>query len=272
MNFVTTAEEKFSQAAEKIARIEVNGVRLFNSFSPTQLAEYTAFWLKNEFLMVPKALTDEAIAMFSREITFENMTSVNDPRQFFRVHNDEACHPFIHHQVLHACTQFYEGVLSTTLIPAYAFAMKYIKNSDMDPHYDNFNNPISSTVCYHFTPGGLSNPVYVDRAKFSNPYTMRLTVKDRPGIPAENVATLDLHPGDIAIFRGRNHLHWRDAVANDMDYRALLLHFCDYNYKGVSSAGGQIPNVAHELIDIESYDEFRETYTMYFEKNGQDWT
>ena len=117
----------------------------------------------------------------------------------------------------------------------------------------------------------MTNPLLLDKARFANPYTQRMTVKDKAGIPSGNVVSMDLAPGDIAAFRGRNHLHWRNPIAGDMDYRAVLLHFSDFKYKNTVVKGQPIPHVIDSLVDVDSYDRFRETYAMYFEQNGQDW-
>ena len=255
----------------RITDIAFEGTPLFNDLTLQQISALASFWHANDYVLVRNALTAEAISLLERGISFEAGNAVEDPRQFHRVHNDEDNTPFVK-SFLEAAKPFYELVLDTRIITSYAFAMKYIKNSDMHPHYDNHNNPISSTVCYHFTPGGVSNPLYLDKARFANPYPMRLTVTDRDGIPSENVVRLDLQPGDIAVFRGRNHLHWRDAVSTEMDYRALLLHFSDYSYKGTMSHGRQIvPHITGSLVDMNNYDEFRSIYTMYFEDSGKTW-
>lgn len=261
----------FAVASAKVASVTLEGVRLFNDLSRESLASTVTFWKQNEYVFLRDALTDDAISLLMERVTYEEMTCVDDPRQFYRVHNDESCSGFIH-KFLAASRSYYSAILSAELSPAYAFSMKYIKNSDMDPHYDNFNNPISSTICYHFSPEHLSNPIYVDRARFDNPYTHRVTVKDRDGIPVENVAEMNLRAGDIAVFRGRNHLHWRRLVSDEMDYRALLLHFFDYKYKGMLINGtDQIPLINAHLLDFENYDEFRRQYVMYFDAAGQPW-
>lgn len=127
-------------------------------------------------------------------------------------------------------------------------------------------------MCYHFTPEHLNNPIYLDRARFENPYPRRVTIKDRRGIPVENVVELHLRAGDVAIFRGRNHLHWRDFVSEEMDYRALLLHFTNYKYKGVLFTGSdQLPQIDPTLLDFESYDDFRQRYVMYFNNGRRSW-
>lgn len=271
MDGIAITDIDYSVASAKIASVNIEGVRIFNDVSPEKLLSLIKFWRQNEYLFLQNALTFDAIAMLRERITYEELIAVADPRQFYRVHNDEQCSPFIN-KALAASKSYYAAILSADMAPAYAFAMKYIKNSDMDPHYDNYNNPISSTICYHFTPEHLNNPIYVDRARFENPYTHRVTIKDRNGIPVENVAEMNLRAGDIAVFRGRNHLHWRNFVADEMDYRALLLHFYDYKYKGdLLNGSSQVPHIEATLIDFESYDDFRRRYAMYFDVAGQSW-
>jgi len=248
----------------------VRGVRLFNHRTQADLDALAELWKRQGFLLVRSALTPEAVDLLTREVTFHKRLSVHDVRQFYRAHNDDECNGLLR-EVLEAANGFYSVLLRASLASEYAFAMHYIKNSDMDPHYDNYNNNISSTICYHATPEDLKNPIFVDKAKFSNPYTMRVTVKDRDGIPGQNVVELDLKPGDMAVFRGRNHLHWRNFVSDDMDYRAVLLHYSDYMYKGKMIRSRPMQHIANELIDVESYDAFREEHAMYFETSDQGW-
>jgi len=260
-----------TEVCERFAEIiGVRGVSLFNQRTTEELEANVECWKRDGFLFIGNALTSEAIELLNHEITFAQRNSVHDIRQFYRVHNDDNSADFIS-GFLHSANSFYSTLLRSSLVSEYGFAMQYIKNSDMDPHYDNYNNNISSTICYHATPDGLKNPIFVDKAKFLNPYTMRVTIKDRDGVPKQNVAILDLKPGDRAIFRGRNHLHWRNFIPQEMDYRALLLHYSDYTYKGRAVVGHQIPNIIHDLIDFDNYDAFREEYAMYFETSGKEW-
>lgn len=271
MNELVIPETEFLVAAAKIASVTLDGVRLFKEVPREKLQSWINFWQQNEYLFLRDALTPDAVSLLQERITFEEMTCADDPRQFHRVHNDNVCLTFINRFLL-ASKSYYSAILSVDIAPAYAFAMKYIKNSDMEPHYDNFNNPISSTVCYHFTPEHLSNPIFVDRARFENPYPRRVTIKDRGGIPVENVVEMNLRAGDIAIFRGRNHLHWRNFVSDEMDYRALLLHYSDYKYKGsLLASADQVPHIDATLIDFENYDDFRRRYAMYFDAAKRSW-
>ena len=271
MDAIEITDTAFLLTSARISSVTLEGVRLFNDISREGLLALIRFWRENEFLFLRNALTADAMSLLNKRITYNDMTCRNDPRQFYRVHNDESSASFIA-SFLAASQSYYSAILAVDIAPAYAFAMKYIKDSDMEPHYDNYNNPISSTVCYHFSPDHLSNPIYVDRARFENPYPRRVTVKDRNGIPVENVVEMNLRAGDVAVFRGRNHLHWRKFVADEMDYRALLLHFSDYKFKGTLLSGAdQVLNIEPGLIDFDNYDDFRRKYAMYFSSNGQSW-
>jgi hypothetical protein len=260
----------FSDLSARVASIRLDDVRLFNTLPIERLIYFCEFWRDNDYLVIPGALTGEAIQMLKERISFDRLNQVSEENQFYRVHHDESSTDFIF-KFLQISVSYYQTLLSTDLVASYGFAMKYIRNSDMHPHYDNYNNPISSTICYHSSPESLKNPLYLDRARFSNPYPWRLTVKDREGIPLANVVRLDLQPGDIAIFRGRSHLHWRDTIRDELDYRALLLHFCDYEYKGTVGHGSPVPNITKDQVFFDSYDEFRRTHMMYFEKNRSTW-
>jgi hypothetical protein len=253
-----------ASVSDRISSITLDGIQLFQSISDERLHSLTEFWKNNDYLLIADALTPAAIDLLNERIRYGQ----NDAGelQFHRIHNEGDSHHFIN-QFLGASVEYYKLVLAKDLLATYGFAMKYVKNSNLHPHYDNYNNPISSTICYHSAPSDVRIPIYLDRARFSNPYPLRLTVKDRDGIPRANVVSLDLRPGDIGIFRGRNHLHWRDAIADEVDYRAVLLHFSDYKYKGTMTAGsGSIQYIANAAyVTYDSYDEFRRAYMMYFE-------
>jgi hypothetical protein len=169
----------------------------------------------------------------------------------------------------------YSQLLNKKLTNFIGFAMKYNENSDCKPHYDNYNMPISSTICFK-NEEKISYPLYIDSSYFNNPHTFRLTVDDKDNIPKENIEKIDINEGDIGIFRGRNHLHWRDKKYVK-DYRAILCHTEDYSYNGNTISYihknedcfaniSDIKNIdIYALTDINSYDTFRKNYVMYFE-------
>lgn len=268
----TKVRDSKPPSALKSFNIKLDGSSLFRDLSKEKLKTLAKLWRERDYVVVENALTDEAIALLDRNITYDSNLAKHDPAQFYRTHNDQSCDVFVR-RFLAESTAYYSAILAMELQPAYTFAMRYSKNSDMDPHFDNYNNPISSTVCYHFSPGDVSNPIFLDRARFQNPHTHRVTIKDRDGIPPENVIEINLKAGDLVVFRGRNHLHWRKRIVDDLDYRAILLHYFDYRYKDETNWGNEsIPLVKHEMINFESYDAFRRKYIMYFDAAGQSWT
>jgi len=192
-------------------------------FKQVNLSEYSRYFADNGFVLVKDILTDEFKELLNENIAFDGVR-LNDVYQFKRKHNTNNSQAFID-KTLNEIKYFYEKLIGMPLISSYAFAMNYIKGSDMLPHYDNFDNPISSTVCY-YNKTCESQPILVDRAKFNNPFYRRLTIESRE-IPKENIEVLDVNEGDMCVFRGREHLHWRCQVNEDIDYKAILLHYMD---------------------------------------------
>lgn len=113
------------------------------------------------------------------------------------------------------------------LVFAYGFGAKYKLNGKLDPHYDNWNNTISMTVCLE----NLNKewPIYVHKQKYNNPYSWRQTIYNIEKLNKNDIAEIKLKPGDGAIFSGSNHLHWRDNMENETSI--VLLHWTKKNTK-----------------------------------------
>lgn len=264
--------KKNAEYRERLAAVKFQGIPVLRPLDDEILLDCQSTYRRKGYALVRKALSDDIIDFLDKTILFSNAYR-NDPLQFYRNHNDKTF-DFIIQKILHLMTDFYQVITEDTLLPTYSFAMNYIKGSHMLPHYDNYNNSVSSTVCCKNT--GKPNPILIDKAEFQNPYKMRLTVKSAATIPMRNVESLDVDCGDIGIFRGREHLHWRDKITEDVDYRAVLLHYTDYTYKGKAlpayeiSYGDTHPfadaigGINMELTNFDDYDSFREKYVMYF--------
>jgi hypothetical protein len=151
----------FSDVSGRVASISFDGVKLFNGITIERLIYFGEFWRDNDYLVIPDALTAEAIQMLKERISFNQLNQVSEPNQFYRVHHDESSADFIF-KFLNVSLLYYHILLSTDLVASYGFAMKYIRYSDMHPHYDNYNNPVSSTICYHSSPESLKNALYLD--------------------------------------------------------------------------------------------------------------
>ena len=252
-----------------------NNIKVFNNINnPSEKAK---FFLENDYLLLKDVLTDDIKTYLFNTVRFDKSiddpsNEINDRNQFYRQHGDAGIEPS---SFMKQILPFYEFILDKKLSPAIGFAMKYNSNSEVLPHYDNYNMPISSTICY-YNEDKINYPIYIDKSYFNNPHPFRLTVDDKNGIPNTNIIQLDLNEGDIAIFRGRNHLHWRHKQPVK-DYRAILVHTEDYTYNGdlisyifssdemIKADINNVKNVnTYALTNLNSYAQFRKDYAMYF--------
>lgn len=213
-------------------------------------------------------MTKEISELCQSIVLFDNHTK-NDSRQFYRNHHlkNENAEKLI--GIIHAFSnKLFSTIIEANLYNTYSFAMNYIKGSDMDPHYDLLLNSISATVV--FKGSNSYNPIFIDKALFRNPYTHRLTIKDKSSIPVDNIIELNADFCDIVCFRGREHLHWRKKIDFDEDYRAFLIHFTDYSFDGKSlQAPKEFPGMLHQLVDLNNYIEFRNNYAMFFDPKSK---
>ena len=250
-----------------------DNINVFKYISLEKSKELSDFFMNNDFLLLNDILTDEIKDYLKNNITFNKHNEINNKIQFYREHHDEDCNSFIS-RFFDTIKPFYEFILKKDLTRIIGFSMKYNENSDCKPHYDNYNMPISSTICF-YNEDKINYPFYIDKAYFYNPHPFRLTVDDKDGIPKENKVQININEGDIAIFRGRNHLHWREKLPVK-DYRALLCHTEDYKYNNklisyISSDNckkadiNNIKNInTYALTDLNNYEKFREDYVMHF--------
>jgi hypothetical protein len=244
--------------------IKIDEVQIFRELQENELNDIATFFEKNNYVLVKNILTNEIKNYLNNKITFNDNDSnaLNDVRQFYREHNDTSCSETIHN-FLNIVKPAYCLMLNKKLTNLIGFCMKYNENSDCLPHYDNYNMPISSTICFK-NEDSISYPLYIDKTYFNNPHPFRLTIHDKDGIPKENIIKIDINEGDIGIFRGRNHLHWRDKKYVK-DYRGILVHTEDYSYNGNTISYlhnehnfANINNVknigTYELTDVNNYD------------------
>jgi len=258
--------------------VKFDDIQIFRELDKNELYDIASFFEQNDYVLVKNILTDEIKKYLSNKITFNDSNALNDKRQFYREHNDSSCNEIIK-MFLNTLKPAYSLMLNKKLTNFLGFSMKYNENSDCIPHYDNYNMPISSTICFK-NDDNISYPLYIDKSYFNNPHPFRLTVDDKDNIPKENIIKIDINEGDIGIFRGRNHLHWRDKKYVK-DYRAILCHTEDYSYNGNTISyinrndyiWANINNVkninTYSLTDINSYDLFRHDYVMYFQNKNK---
>ncbi len=258
----------FEMLAKQINSSAINGIRVFDVGSAGLQKAHHAF-VRDGYVLLKNVLTPEFTAFCEQTIKFDERVRA-DSRQFYRDHNlkDGLSDALV--DAFHSLSMpLFAAIAGSDVRKQYSFAMKYVAGSNLLPHWDLDLNSISATVCYKGTR--QSNPIYIDRARFMNPYVNRVTIKDKATIPADNVERIDVDCMDIGIFRGREHLHWRDLIEFEEDYRAMLIHFTDYTLNGVSMdppKRDQISGIGAGLLDFDDYMEFRRRYCMYFDSRA----
>ena len=248
--------------------LQIREIKVFNQITINKILFLRKTFMKNGYFLAKKILSKELCELCQSIIIFDNSTK-NDDRQFYRNHNVKNDNSEKLISIIHEfLNKLFSLIMNRNLFNTYSFAMNYIKGSDMDPHYDLLLNSISATVV--FKGSNSYNPIFIDKSLFGNPYTHRLTIKDKSSIPVENIIELNADFCDIVCFRGREHLHWRNKINFDEDYRAFLVHFTDYSFNGkILQAPTEFFGIKHQLIDLNNYIDFRNHYAMFFDPTSK---
>lgn len=93
-----------------------------------------------------------------------------------------------------------ESTVGMTLYPTYSYARIYYKGSELQRHFDRESSEVTVSVCLQ---KDVDWPLYV---------------KNSDGV----VHKLDLEVGDIGIYSGRLHEHWRDPLPGEKQIQAFL--------------------------------------------------
>lgn len=188
------------------------------TLSEEDLGNYREFFLKNDYVLLKDVLTDEGKDYLNK---MEFQSTSGDHPQFGRNHNNEDFR-YIINEYVSDTLGFYKKIIGEQFYSTFAFAMEYIKDNYVNPHLDLVINEISSTVCYH---SDGQYPLYMSSEFIENNYNHRYSLKHHNSIPLEKRIKINIECGDIGIFNGRNHLHWREKLTDDIHYRALLSHY-----------------------------------------------
>jgi hypothetical protein len=109
------------------------------------------------------------------------------------------------------------------LIETYAYARIYKKGDILHRHKDRFSCEISTTL----NLGGDDWPIYINPNKEEGGVD-----KDDTYIPSKAKGVkVDLHPGDMLVYRGNFLEHWRDAFTGT-DCGQVFLHYNNKATKG----------------------------------------
>ena len=94
-----------------------------------------------------------------------------------------------------------EQLTNLTLYPTYSYARIYYKNSELQKHLDRPSSEVTVSIC--ITKDDTNWPLHI---------------QDSKGI--DNEIFLDV--GDLVIYSGRKHLHWRDPFTGTSQIQAFL--------------------------------------------------
>jgi len=196
-------------------------MKIIKDVSEDVLEKYRCFFKLNDYVLIKDILTEEFINLCMNNIIFTEET-LKDKPQFGRKHNIDFGKSDIILNFQKETLEFYKKIIGEEYFTTFAFAMEYIKNSEVFPHLDFIFNEVSSTVCY-FDTG--SYPLYLCKDYIENNYNHRYSISSSSLIEEDKKIKLDIRCGDIGIFNGRNHLHWREKLHEDIIQRGILSHY-----------------------------------------------
>jgi hypothetical protein len=192
---------------------------------------------KNKFLILRKVLQNELINfikdyfLLKRRVarTLFDTNYISQYSNDFGVWNDKQVPETYSHYadivmetLLEKVTPILEKNTKIKLIPNYSYARIYKKGDVLKRHKDRFSCEISITL----NLGGDPWPIY-------------LSPKENVGIPDGKKITMmsnakgikvDLRPGDMLIYKGRELEHWRESFKGENCIQVFL----HYNTKDTS--------------------------------------
>jgi hypothetical protein len=193
-------------------------MKYLKEISEEKIKEYNEFLKKNDYVLIKDILTQKSIDYFNKNIKFgDNLCNV----QFGRCHNLKDESQNICDDYHKESFNLYKTILGYEYYITYTFALLYNKNNILIPHLDNIENEISATTCYHTTK---DYPIYISKQYMENNYNYRYT-DDINNIKEEDKIEINIQVGDIGFFNGRNHLHFRNKLEEDINYKGILSHY-----------------------------------------------
>ena len=190
----------------------------WRTLSPDELQHHHEQLFEMGFTIIREILTLSGLDEINQHVSFDE---THGATQGYRKHGsrDSKVIKSFHENL----AEILARVLGPKNLPTYAFAMEYDENSFLPPHLELVTNEISSTLCF-YREGDYD--LNIDRRRFENKYDGRYTASETWTVPDREVERIGLRLGDLGIFNGRNHFHWRDAQnISSFRWRGILFHF-----------------------------------------------
>jgi hypothetical protein len=193
---------------------------------------------KNGYLVIKKAISPE-IADFvykyfllKRKVarTLFDQRYISPMTEYWGVWNDQQVPETYSHYgdvametLLTEVKPIMEKETKLKLIETYAYARIYKKGDILHRHKDRFSCEISTTL----NLGGDDWPIYINPNKEEGSVD-----KDGTYIPSKAKGVkVDLHPGDMLVYRGNMLEHWREEFKGN-DCGQVFLHYNNASTKG----------------------------------------
>jgi len=193
-------------------------MKYIKDLSEEEINQYRDFLKNNDYLLIKNILTEEAIEYFKDNIKFGCQEG---PLQFGRCHNLKDNSQVICNNYHTESFKLFKRILGEEYYTTYNFAMLYGKGNILLPHLDLIENEISATTCY---ASEKDYPIYISKKFMENNYLERYT-DDINNIKEEDIVEINIQVGDIGFFNGRNHLHFRKKLEENINYRGILTHY-----------------------------------------------
>ena len=249
---------------------ELNLEKNFNNYFQQLDTESHSITFKEKGYVVLKGVLSEADC--EKIYNTMNFIPTKKRSQWFRSHSENSETANL---IMSQLRGFIERIVGSTLWDSYSFGMQYTKqsNNTMEGHFDTSENPVSLTFCIHSSESVAKNPICIDKARFSNPLSSRVTISDISDLDNNFIDRIDLKVGDLCMFRGREHLHWRENTDSNT-YAAVLCHYLDYS---ISDSDGRltrphknytrmIPRISKRRLRLKNYTEFKNKFSLFLTK------
>jgi hypothetical protein len=194
---------------------------------------------KNGYLVIKKAISPEIADFVYKYFSLKRKVArtlfdnkyISPMTEYFGVWNDQQVPETYSHYadiametLLTEVKPIMEKETKLKLIETYAYARIYKKGDILHRHKDRFSCEISTTL----NLGGDNWPIYINPNKEEG----GLDSKTGSYVASKNKGIkVDLHPGDMLVYKGNFLEHWRDAFKGT-DCGQVFLHYNNKATKG----------------------------------------
>lgn len=167
-------------------------------------------FLKNKYCVVKNAIGQEVCELVTQYALFDEMSDFTPDKFQVPSAHSKYSDPLME-SILLKILPIVEKNTMLELYPTYSFYRVYRSGDELKRHVDRYSCEISVTACFNFKYDSDSYrwPIFIDGNE------------------------INLNPGDIAIYKGIELNHWREAMDQPEDSWLVqaFFHYVDKNGK-----------------------------------------